>query len=198
MSDLDASEEQACETSGYPCPGFELRIVDPDTGQDRPTGEAGELWVRTPYVMQGYHGKPEETARALDAEGWFHTGDMALLRPDGHMRFLGRYKDMLKVGGENVDPVEVEAYLLRHHGVREAAVVSGPDARLTEVPVAFVIRRDGAAVSAEELIASCRGRIASFKIPRHVFFVDALPMTSSGKVRKAELRAEVQRRLAPP
>jgi acyl-CoA synthetase (AMP-forming)/AMP-acid ligase II len=111
------------------------------------------------------------------------------------MRFVGRYKDMLKVGGENVDPVEVEAYLLRHPAVREAAVVGYPDARLTEVPVAFVIGRDGAAVTADELIAACRGRIASFKIPRHVFFVDELPMTSSGKVQKAALRAQTLRRL---
>ena len=148
MSDLDATDEQACETSGRACPGFELRVVDPETGRDRPVGVPGELWVRTRYMMQGYYGKPEETARALDADGWFHTGDMALLRPDGYMRFVGRYKDMLKVGGENVDPMEVEGHLLRHPAVRQVAVVGYPDARLTEVAVAFVIPKDGVAITA--------------------------------------------------
>ncbi len=120
---------------------------------------------------------------------------MAVLRADGYMRFVGRYKDMLKVGGENVDPMEVEGHFLRDPGVRQAAVVGYPDARLTEVPVAFVIRHDGASVTAEELIRSCRGRIASFKIPRHVFFVEALPTTSSGKFQKVKLRAEALRLL---
>jgi len=139
-------------------------------------GEKACIWLNNcPEWMQGYYKKPEETARALDAEGWFHTGDMALLRPDGYMRFVGRYKDMLKVGGENVDPVEVEGYLLRHPALLEVAVVGYPDVRLTEVPVAFVIRKPGAAVTAEELLGACRGRIASFKIPRHVLFVDELP-----------------------
>jgi acyl-CoA synthetase (AMP-forming)/AMP-acid ligase II len=137
--------------------------------------------------MQGYYKKPEETARALEG-GWFHTGDMGLLRPDGYLRFIGRYKDMLKVGGENVDPVEVEGYLASHAGVQSAAVVGRPDENLSEVPVAFVVLRPGASLTAEELIASCRGRIASFKIPRHIHIVDELPMTSSGKVQKAKLR----------
>jgi fatty-acyl-CoA synthase len=195
MSDLDASDEQACETSGRACPGFELRVVDPETGRDRPMSVPGELWVRTRYMMQGYYGKPEETARALDADGWFHTGDMALLRPDGYMRFIGRYKDMLKVGGENVDPMEVEGHLLRHPAVHQVAVVGYPDARLTEVAVAFVILKEGAAITAEALIAACRGRIASFKIPRHVFLVEDLPTTSSGKIRKVELREQALRLL---
>ena len=195
MSDLDATDEQACETSGRACPGFELRVVDPETGRDRPVGIPGELWVRTRYMMQGYYGKPEETARALDIDGWFHTGDMALLRPDGYMRFVGRYKDMLKVGGENVDPMEVEGHLLRHPAVHQVAVVGYPDARLTEVAVAFVIPKDGAAITAEALIAACRGRIASFKIPRHVFLVEDLPTTSSGKIRKVDLREQALRLL---
>ena len=195
MSDLDATDEQACETSGRACPGFELRVVDPETGRDRPVGIPGELWVRTRYMMQGYYGKPEETARALDTDGWFHTGDMALLRPDGYMRFVGRYKDMLKVGGENVDPMEVEGHLLRHPAVHQVAVVGYPDARLTEVAVAFVIPKDGVAITGEALIAACRGRIASFKIPRHVFLVESLPTTSSGKIRKVDLREQARRLL---
>ena len=197
MSEIDDGDELACETSGHACEGFELRVIDPATGRDQPARMPGELIIRTRYLMQGYYGKPEETARALDADGWFHTGDMALLRPDGYMRFIGRYKDMLKVGGENVDPMEVEGHLLRHPGVREVAVVGYPDARLTEVPVAFVIPATDPVPTAEDLIASCRGRIASFKIPRFVVFVPELPATSSGKVQKVKLREDALRLLPP-
>ena len=198
LSFLDSTEEQACESSGAPCDGFEVRVVEPATGADQPPGMSGEILVRTKYLMQGYYRDPEATARAIDADGWFHTGDAGVFRPDGYLRFVGRYKDMLKVGGENVDPMEVEGYLLGHPGVRQAAVVGYPDARLTEVAVAFVQRAPGARVAAGELIAFCRGRIASFKVPRHVLFVDDFPMTSSGKIQKARLREEAQRRLGIP
>jgi fatty-acyl-CoA synthase len=188
LSFPDSTDEQACETSGFPVDGFEVRVIDPATGSEQPVGKPGEIVVRTPFVMQGYYRKPEETQRAVDAGGWFHTGDMGLVRPDGYLRFVGRYKDMLKVGGENVDPVEVEGYLACHAGVQDVAVVGRPDSKLSEVPVAFVVRRPDASLTAEELIAACRGRIAGFKIPRHIYFVDELPTTSSGKVQKATLR----------
>ncbi len=237
---LDSTEEQRCETSGYPCDGFEIRIVDPESGEEQPAGAPGEILVRSYNLMQGYYRKPEETAAAIDPEGWLHSGDLGCLREDGYLRFLGRAKDMLKVGGENVDPVEVEQLLLEHPAVREAAVVAYPDERLTEVGVAFVVVNagargndppdgdaggdrnvdggedaDGSAAPgaggkppaggplgagggandppgealARDLLEYGRGRIASFKLPRRVLFVEALPMTSSGKVRKAELRA---------
>jgi fatty-acyl-CoA synthase len=124
-----------------------------------------------------------------------HTGDMAVLRPDGDLVFMGRYKDMLKVGGENVSPSEVEAYLRGMAEVRDAAVVAYPDPRLAEVPVAFVIREPGSDLPADALLGRMHGRMASFKIPKHVIFVDAYPMTSSGKIRKIELRAEARRLL---
>ena len=222
---LDSSEEQRCETSGYPCDGFEIRIADPETGEELPAGAPGEIQLRSYNLMQGYYRKPEETAAAIDADGWLRSGDLGYLREDGYLRFLGRTKDMLKVGGENVDPVEVEQLLLAHPGVREAAVVAYPDDRLTEVGVAFVVASgeggaepdaddghgakgesadedadtdadaDAAAerqvrreALAREILDFGRGRVASFKLPRHVLFVPELPMTSSGKVRKAELR----------
>ncbi len=191
---LDSTEEQSCEGSGYPAPGYEIRVVDPETGRNRPTGTPGEILVRGYTLMRGYYGKPEATAAAIDAEGFMHTGDMGLLRPDGHLRFLGRYKDMLKIGGENVDPMEVEAFLMSHPGVNLAAVVSFPDARLGEVGVAFVRRAPGRFVTEDELLAHCRGRIASFKIPRAIFFVDDFPVTSSGKIQKVKLREEALRR----
>ena len=227
---LDSTEEQRCETSGYPCDGFEIRIVDPESGKEQPAGAPGEILVRSYNLMQGYYRKPEETAAAVDPEGWLHSGDVGCLREDGYLRFLGRAKDMLKVGGENVDPVEVEQLLLEHPAVREAAVVAYPDERLTEVGVAFVVVNagtgandppdvdadggedaDGSAAPgggggadppgealARDLLEYGRGRIASFKLPRRVLFVEALPMTSSGKVRKAELRALAAARLGGP
>jgi fatty-acyl-CoA synthase len=163
---LDSTEEQSCEASGHPAPGYEVRIVDPATGCDQPVGEPGEIVVRGYSLTCGCYNKPEATAAAIDAEGWLHTGDMGLLRADGHLRFMGRYKDMLKIGGENVDPMEVEAFLMSHPGISVAAVVSYPDARLSEVGVAFVRREPGHAMCEDDVLAHCRGRIASFKIPR--------------------------------
>ncbi len=122
---------------------------------------------------------------------------MGLMRPDGHLRFMGRYKDMLKIGGENVDPLEVEAYLMTHPAINAAAVVGFPDARLSEVAVAFVRLEAGQSLGEAEAIAYCRGRIASYKVPRHVFVVDDFPMTGSGKVQKVKLREEARRRLEP-
>jgi len=188
FSFLDSTEEQCVEANGYPGSGYEVRIVDPETGADQPVSVPGEIFVRGYPVTRGYYNKPEETARAIDRDGWFHTGDMALFRPDGHMRFLGRYKDMLKIGGENVDPMEVEAFLTGHPAIEVAAVVGLPDARLSEVAVAFVQLAPGCALAEREVIEHCRGRVASFKIPRHVAFVSEFPMTSTGKIQKVKLR----------
>jgi acyl-CoA synthetase (AMP-forming)/AMP-acid ligase II len=124
-----------------------------------------------------------------------HTGDMGLMRPDGHLRFIGRYKDMLKIGGENVDPMEVEAYLMTHPAVNLAAVVALPDPRLSEVGVAFVRLEPGRPATEAEVMDYCRGKIAAFKIPRHVLFVDDFPWTSSGKIQKAKLREEALRQV---
>ena len=138
LSALDSTEEQCVEANGYPLAGCEVRVVDPATGVDQPVSAPGEILARSYMVTEGYYKRPEETARALDKDGWFHTGDMGVMRPDGHLRFLGRYKDMLKIGGENVDPMEVEGFLMSHPAIRMAAVVGIPDARLSEVAVAFV------------------------------------------------------------
>jgi fatty-acyl-CoA synthase len=188
FSFLDSTEEQCVEANGYPGAGYELRIVDPATGAEQPVSVPGEILVRGYMVTRGYYNKPEDTARAIDRDGWFHTGDMGVMRPDGHMRFIGRYKDMLKIGGENVDPMEVEAFLASHPAIAAAAVVGLPDARLAEVAVAFVLLAPGATLTERDVIEHCRGRVASFKIPRHVVFVDEFPMTSTGKVQKVKLR----------
>jgi fatty-acyl-CoA synthase len=196
LSFMDSNDEQICETSGHPCDGFDFRVIDPDTGQEQPQNVPGEIILKSYNLMSSYYKKPEETAKAYNADGWFLTGDMGYIRADGFLRFLGRYKDMLKIGGENVDPMEVEAYLQGHPDVAETAVVGHPDERLTEVAVAFVITRPGRAPSEDDLLDYCRGKIASFKIPRHIIFIPNLPMTSTGKVRKVELREQAQQTLA--
>jgi fatty-acyl-CoA synthase len=188
LSFLDSSEDDRCLGSGWPLPGYDFKVIDPMTGQTLPPGTMGELCTRGYGVMQGYYKKPEETSRAIDAEGWLHTGDMAIIREDGMVRFLGRYKEILKVGGENVDPVEVEAFLLQHPAIQQVKIVGVPDERLHEVGAACVVLHPGAHVTAAELIEFCRGKLASFKTPRHVLFVKEFPMTSSGKVQKFRLR----------
>ncbi len=189
LGSLDDDAQHRSETSGYPAPGYELKVVDPDTGREQPDGVPGELRVRGYCLMLGYYKKPKETAESYDQDGWFCTGDMAERHADGYIRFIGRYKDMLKVGGENVDPMEVEGLLLEHPAVQQVAVVGVAERRLAEVPVAFVERKSGAEVDEDAIIAYCRGKVASFKIPRQVVFVDAFPMTASGKIRKVDLRA---------
>jgi len=188
LSDIQSTDEQCIEANGSPLPGCEIRVVDPATGLDQPVSAPGEILVRSYMVTPGYYMKPDETARALDKEGWFHTGDMGALRADGHLHFLGRYKDMLKIGGENVDPMEVEGFLMSHPAIRMAAVVGVPDPRLSEVAVAFVQLEPGFALTESQVIEHCRGRVASFKAPRHVAFVDEFPMTSTGKIQKVKLR----------
>ncbi|MBT3371912.1 MAG: AMP-binding protein [Rhodospirillaceae bacterium] len=190
LSFLDSTAEQMCETSGHPCPGFDFRVINPDTGREQPHGTPGEIVLKSYNIMTCYYKKPEETAKSYNAEGWFLTGDMGYLRADGYLRFLGRYKDMLKIGGENVDPMEVEAYLQEQPDVLEAAVVGQPDERLTEVAVAFVVPRPGRNPSEEDILDYCRGKIASFKVPRHILIIPKLPMTPTGKVRKVELRQQ--------
>ena len=196
LSFIDASEDERCRGSGYPMPGYEYQTRDPDSGQPTSANVPGELWVRGYGVMLCYYGKPAETAQAFDAGRWFRTGDMATIDADGFLRYMGRYKDMLKVGGENVDPTEVEAFLEGHPDIAQVKLVGMPDARLGEAPVACVIARTGHAISIESVRGFCAGRIASFKTPRQVVIVDAFPMTTTGKVQRALLRDEVLRRQA--
>ena len=188
---LDDSVEQRTAASGKPMQGYECRVVDPDTGEDLPDGEAGELLVRGYAQMLEYFDKPNATLKAISTDGWVRSGDMARRRTDGHIVFMGRYKDVLKIGGENVAPAEIEARLIALDGVRDAAVVGAPDPRLGEVPVAFLLIESGCRLTERDVIESCRGRIASFKIPRRVIFKESFPMTPSGKVRKVELRMKI-------
>ena len=175
------------ETVGAPLAGTEVRIADPD-GAAVPPGTAGELWVRGARITRGYLDDPVATAAAIDADGWLHTGDLAEMSATGHCRVVGRLKDMIKTGGENVSPVEVEEVLVEHPDVARAAVVGVPDPRWGELVVAFVVAAGSRDPDPAELTAYCRDRLSPFKVPRAWRVVDELPMTASAKVQRAELR----------
>jgi fatty-acyl-CoA synthase len=178
---------------GKPLLFTEARVAAADGGV-APAGEVGELWLRGPHVSSGYWNDPEATAASYDAEGWFHTGDLARRDEEGFYTIAGRQKDIIISGGVNIYPAELEGELLLHPDVRDAAVVGVPHETWGEVGVAFVVRREGAASGADQLAAFLSERVAKYKIPRDFVFVDGLPRTAYGKVVKAELRARYQRR----
>jgi fatty-acyl-CoA synthase/long-chain acyl-CoA synthetase len=179
---------------GFPLAGVEVKIRDIETGHDLGTDERGEVLIRGYSLFDGYYRDPVKTAEALDPEGWYHSGDIGSLDANGHLMFHGRFKDMLKVGGENVAAAEVEAVLARHPSVRLAQVIGLPDDRLEEVPAAYIEREEGAEATEEELIAFARDQIASFKVPRHVRFIDEWPMGAS-KIQKFKLRQALMKEL---
>ena len=170
-------------------PGQEVEIRDPDTGKPVPTGERGEICVRGVNILKGYYKDPEKSAQTI-RDGWLHTGDIGSLDEHGTIMFHGRFKDMLKVGGENVAAAEIEGLLQQHPAVKLAQVVGVPDARLVEVPAAFVELKPGQSVGEQDLIAWCKGQISSFKIPRHIRFVTSWPMSTS-KIQKFKMRTEL-------
>jgi fatty-acyl-CoA synthase len=183
----------------HPHPGCEVRIVDPATGARQPPHRAGEIQTRGWNVMQGYCGQPEETARVLDADGWLRTGDLGEMDAGGRIRMIGRLKEIIRVGGENVSPAEVEEILLAHPAVALAQVVGVPHPRLVEVPAAYVQLRAGAAVTPADLVAWCAARAANFKVPRHVWLVESFDwtgMTSSGKIPRDAVRTRALRDVA--
>ena len=182
----DSAEDRA-RNCGQPYTDVELEMRDPETNAVCLQGERGEICVRGFSVFEGYYKQPEENDKAFDAQGWFHTGDVGSLDEHGRIRFHGRIKDMLKVGGENVSPLEIEAWLTTHPEVVIAQVVGAPDPRLQEVVAAFVERVPGATVSEQDLIDYCSGQIASFKVPKIVRFVTEWPMSAT-KIQKSELR----------
>jgi acyl-CoA synthetase (AMP-forming)/AMP-acid ligase II len=188
----DDDPETIARTAGRPIPGVEIRLVDDDGAEVAP-GEPGEVLVRGYNVMKGYFDDPEATAEAIDAEGWLHTGDVAVLDPAGNLVITDRKKDMFIVGGFNAYPAEIEQVISTHPAVAAVAVIGVPDERLGEVGMAFVVPRTGETVDPDALIAWCRERMANYKVPRSVRVVDALPLNASGKVLKYELRAQAAR-----
>lgn len=198
ISSLDDTEEQRGEASGRPALGFEVRIADPTTNAPLGVNQRGEIQLKGPTVMKGYYNKPNETKATFTDDGWLKSGDYGFFRDDGCLRFFGRIKDMIKVGGENVDPLEIEGFILGHPDVQQVSIVGLPDKKLSEIPVAYVCKIATAAVTGDDIIAFCRNKLASFKIPRHVIFVEEFPMTGSGKIRKQDLREDAARRFVRP
>jgi fatty-acyl-CoA synthase len=194
----EALAEDRAETLGTPLPQTEVMIADVATGQPVPVGQPGELCARGYLVMRGYHDAPEATAAAIDAEGWYHTGDLASLDGRGYLRIEGRIKDMIIRGGENIYPREIEDALFAHPAVAEAVVIGVPDETWGEVVAAYVRPVPGQPAPApEELRAWCRERLAPYKTPLHWVFVDAFPMTPSGKIQKFKLRESFTASQAP-
>ncbi|WP_424217411.1 AMP-binding protein (plasmid) [Streptomyces sp. BI20] len=187
----DDSVERRVSTVGRVGPHLEIKIVDPGSGRTVERGTPGELCTRGYSVMLGYWNDPERTAEAIDAEGWMHTGDLAVMDPDGYLAITGRIKDMVIRGGENLYPREIEEFLYGHPDVLDVTVVGVPDDKYGEELLACVRMREGAQpLTAERVREYCTGRIAHLKIPRYVRIVDAFPMTVTGKIRKVELREQ--------
>lgn len=190
----DDPYEIRMKTLGRPVTGMEIKIVAPETGENLPQGAMGELCFRGYSAFEGYYKDPEQTAASFDREGWFHTGDRAMLTDGDNLVYGGRIKDMLKVGGENVAAVEIEDFLARHPAVGIVQVVGAADARYLEVPAAFIQVAPGATLTETEVIEFAVGKIASYKVPRYVRFVTEWPMSGT-KIQKFVLRDGLAREL---
>lgn len=190
QTSTDDPIEMRVSTVGQRLPGIEVRIVSPETNTEVPPGTQGEVVCRGYNVMKGYYNLPEATAQAIDKDGWLHSGDLGTMDAAGYFKITGRIKDMIIRGGENISPREIEEYLLRMEGIRDVQVVGVASPRFGEEVGAFVIRKDGATITEEDVRDFCRGTIANFKVPKYVFFVNGYPMTASGKIQKYKLREE--------
>jgi fatty-acyl-CoA synthase len=186
----DDPVEKRVGSVGRVHPHVEVKIIDPEGGAIVARGDPGELCTRGYSVMAGYWNDPERTAEAIDADGWMHTGDLATMDEEGYVNIVGRSKDMVIRGGENVYPREVEEFLYGHPSVADVQVIGVPDTRYGEELMAFIIPREGASLDADAVREFCRGRIAHYKIPRYVKTVDAFPMTVTGKVQKFKMREQ--------
>jgi fatty-acyl-CoA synthase len=184
-------------TVGRPLPKVEVKILDPD-GRELPRGEQGELCARGYNVMRGYYHMPEATAAAIDGDGWLHTGDLATMDDHGYCRITGRIKDMVIRGGENVYPREIEEFLHRHPKVSDVQVFGVPDPVRGEEVAAWIRVAEGATLTEDEVRDYCRDRIAHYKVPRYIRFVDDYPMTVTGKVQKFKMRETMARELGLP
>jgi long-chain acyl-CoA synthetase len=187
--DADGPRRHLLRSAGRPYEWVEMQIVSPATGEVLPVGTVGEVWLRAPNVMAGYFGKPRETAMAITPDGWLRTGDGGYVDDEGYLFLTDRVKDMIVSGGENVYPTEVEEVLSQHPGVSEVSVIGVPSERWGETVHAIVVRAAGSDIDAAELVAFARERLAGYKLPRAVTFVEDLPRTPTGKVLKRELRA---------
>jgi len=183
--------ELRVKTVGRPLPGFEVKLVDPATGETLGDDQQGELCARGHGVMLGYYKMPEATARAIDKEGWLHSGDLASRLPNGYYRITGRIKDMVCRGGENIYPREIEEFFYTHPAVQDVAVVGVPDPKYIEELTAWVRLKPGAHLTEEELRGFCKGHLAHYKVPRYIRFVSEFPQTVTGKIQKFKIREQM-------
>jgi fatty-acyl-CoA synthase len=187
--------EKRVTTVGTVQPHLEIKIVDPDTGRTVPRGERGEFCTRGYSVMHGYWGDEARTREAIDADGWMHTGDLATMDAEGYVNIVGRIKDMVIRGGENVYPREIEEFLYRHPQVQDVQVVGLPDARYGEELCAWIVAKPGQQPSEDDIREFCKGRIAHYKVPRYIRFVTEFPMTVTGKIQKFKIRELMKQEL---
>jgi acyl-CoA synthetase (AMP-forming)/AMP-acid ligase II len=187
---LEDDLETRITTTGTALPGVDINVFKPGTNEPAGPNVPGELVLRGYICFHGYYKDPEKTAIAIDKDGWFHTGDLGTIDEKGRTLFLGRLKEMLKVGGENVAPAEIEAFVGTHPAVKLVQAVGIPDSRLDEVPAIFVELKPGATATEQELIDYCRGRIASYRVPRHVRFVTSWPLSAT-KIQRFKLREQL-------
>ena len=195
MSETTDSIEDRVSTVGRDMPEIENRIIDPETGRDLPDNQIGEFVTRGYHVMKGYYKMPKETAAVIDADGWLHTGDLALRTPEGNYKITGRLKDMIIRGGENIYPKEIEEFIYRHPKVEDVQVIGIPDKKLGEEILAAVILKPGETMTAEELQDYVRRNMAKHKVPKYVDFVEAFPQNAAGKILKYKMREDAARRL---
>jgi fatty-acyl-CoA synthase len=188
QSTTDDPLDKRVSTVGRIHPHVEIKIVDPSTGHVVPRGQSGELCTRGYSVMLGYWNNPDATAQAIDAAHWMHTGDLAMMDGEGYIKIVGRIKDMIIRGGENIYPREIEEFLYTHPDVSDVQVIGVPSERYVEEVMAWIKPREGAHLTDEALVAFCRGQIATYKIPRYWKFVDSFPMTVTGKIQKFKMR----------
>lgn len=185
---LDDNEERRCTTVGKVHPHLEIKIIDPETGKILPRNTTGELCTRGYSVMLKYWNNPEATAKVIDEGRWMHTGDMAEMDEFGYIKIVGRIKDMIIRGGENISPNEIEEYLRNHDAIYDVQVIGVPDKKYGEQVMAWVILKEGYELIEDELRTYCKGQIATYKIPYYWKFVTEFPMTVTGKIRKVEMR----------
>jgi fatty-acyl-CoA synthase len=195
QSSTDTPLDKRVSTVGLVQPHLEVKIVNPDTGATVPRGQSGEFCTKGYSVMHGYWGDDAKSREAIDADGWMHTGDLATMDDEGYVNIVGRIKDMVIRGGENIYPREIEEFLYRMPQVQDVQVVGVPDARYGEELCAWVIVKPGQTLDEDAVRAFCKGQIAHYKVPRHIRFVDAFPMTITGKIQKFKIREAMKDQL---
>jgi len=198
QSSTDTPLDRRVSTVGTVQPHLEVKVIDPVSGATVAPGVTGELCTRGYSVMHGYWGDAEKTREAIDAEGWMHTGDLATMDAEGYVNIVGRSKDMVIRGGENVYPREIEEFLYRHPQIQDVQVVGVPDRRYGEELCAWIIAKPGQSMTEDEVRDFCKGRIAHYKVPRHIRFVAAFPMTITGKIQKFRIREAMREELGLP